>query len=221
MGNRHVLYFAALELCLTAGGLAQAGPSPRANNERSVPSREPGKSETARSAEAASRLPASLASKTRAQRAHAPNVQQDRDPNCRAWKGEACTVCGIDAALNISVKNKTKTPLLRCRDMKPGPARVVMVTHAEPAISGLWEVEFGLGYQTSIRNECPHQFIASNSPPLKAAYEIGPISIETEIPPDGSIETLVCVGLSSARASEEAKETGASLKISTLRIVSE
>jgi len=130
-------------------------------------------------------------------------------------------VCAIDATLNISVKNKTKTALLRCRDMKPGPARVVMVTHAEPALSGLWEVEFGLGYQTSTRNECPHQFIASNSPPLKTAYEIGPISIETEIPPDGSIETLVCVGLSSARAGEEAKETGASLKISTLRIVSE
>ena len=201
MGNRRVLYFAALALCLTAGGLARAGPSPRANHERRVPSR--------------------AGDQTGTQRTYAPIVQQKRDPNCREWKGEACTVCAIDATLNISVKNKTKTPLLRCRDMKPGPARVAMVTHAEPAISGLWEVEFGLGYQTSTRNECPHQFIASNSPPLKAAYEIGPITIETEIPPDGTIETLVCVGLSSARAGEEAKETGASLRISTLRIVSE
>jgi len=96
-----------------------------------------------------------------------------------------------------------------------------MVTHAEPALPGPWEVEFGLGYQTSARNECPHQFIASNNPPLKTAYEVGPISIEAEIPPDGAIETLACVGLSSARVGEGGKETGALLKVFKLRIVSE
>jgi hypothetical protein len=148
-------------------------------------------------------------------------LKQIANPNCREWKDEACTVCGIDSSINILVKNKTKTPLLLCRDMKPGPARVVMMTHAEPTISGLWEVEFGLGYQTSTRNECPHQFIASNNPPLKAAYEVGPLTIESEIPSDGMIQTLACVGLSSARVGREAKETGASLKVFKLRVVSE
>jgi hypothetical protein len=105
--------------------------------------------------------------------------------------------------------------------MKPGRARLEMTTHAEPTIPGLWEVEFGLGYQTSARNECPHQFIASNYPPLRKAYEVGPISIESEIPPDGLIEALACVGLSSARAGDEGKETGASLKVSRLLVVSE
>lgn len=147
--------------------------------------------------------------------------KQRANPNCREWKGEACAVCGLDSVIDILVKNKTKTPILICRDMKPGPARVVMTTHAEPAISGLWEVEFGLGYQTSSRNECPHQFIASNNPPLKTAYEVGPIAIEGEIPPDGMIQAVACVGLSSARVGEEGKETGASLRIFTLRVVSE
>jgi len=148
-------------------------------------------------------------------------LKQRANPNCREWRDGACTVCGIDSAISISLKNKTKTPLLLCQDMKPGPARVVMMTHAEPTIPGLWEVEFGLGYQTSARNECPHQFVASNNPPLKTAYEVGPITIEGEIPPDGMIQTLACVGLSSARLGEEGKETGASLKVFELRVVSE
>lgn len=148
-------------------------------------------------------------------------VKQTEKPNCRQWKDEACTECGIDSSINILLKNKTKTPLLLCRDMKPGPARVVMTTHAEPTISGLWEVEFGVGYQTSTRNECPHQFIASNNPPLKAAYEVGPLTIESEIPPDGMIQILACVGLSSVQVGEEAKETGASLKGFKLLVVSE
>jgi hypothetical protein len=142
-------------------------------------------------------------------------------PNCLEWKNGACTACGIVSAVDISVKHKTKTPVLLCRDMKPGPAKVIMVTHAEPAISGLWEVEFGLGYHTSTKDECPHQFIASSNPPLKAAYEIGPITIEGEIPADGMIQALACVGLSSARVGGEGKETGASLRIFRLRVVSE
>ena len=146
---------------------------------------------------------------------------QGANPDCREWKDQMCTVCGINSVINISVKNKTKTLVLLCRGMKPGPARVVMTTHAEPAIPGLWEVEFGLGYKTSARNECPHQFIASDNPPLKAAYELGPVTIESEIPPDGVIQVLTCVGLSSARVGDEGKETGASLRVSTLRVVSE
>lgn len=146
---------------------------------------------------------------------------QRSNPNCREWNDEGCTACGVDEVLNISVKNKTKTPLLLCRNMKPGPARVVMITHAEPATAGLWEVEFGLGYQTSVRSECPHQFIASNSPPLRLAYDVGPISVESEIPLDGTIQTLACVGLSSARVGKEGKETGASLKVTKLLVVSE
>jgi hypothetical protein len=105
--------------------------------------------------------------------------------------------------------------------MKPGPARVVLMAHAEPAIPGLWEVEFGLGYQTSARSECPHQFIASNNPPLKMAYEVGPITIESEIPADGTIQTLACLGLSSVRVGQEGKETGASLRVLKLQVVSE
>ena len=146
---------------------------------------------------------------------------QGTNPNCREWKDEVCTLCGIDSVINISVKNKTKTLVLVCRGMKPGPARLVMTTHAEPATPGVWEVEFGLGYKTSTRNECPHQFIASDNPPLQAAYEVGPITIESEIPPDGVIQAFTCVGLSSARVGEEGKETGASLRVSTLRVVSE
>ena len=147
--------------------------------------------------------------------------QQTAHPNCLEWKNKACTVCGLDSTLQISVKNKTKTPVLLCRGMKPGPAKLVMSTHAEPEIPGVWEVEFGLGYQTSARAECPHQFIASNNPPLKNAYEVGPIKIEGEIPADGMIQALACVGLSSARVGREGEETGASLKVLDLRVVSE
>ena len=143
------------------------------------------------------------------------------NPNCREWKKDACTVCGIDSTIGLSVQNKTKTPILMCRDMKPGPAKVMMLTHAEPSIPGVWEVEFGLGYQTSVKEECPHQFIASNNPPLKAAYEVGPVTIEADIPPDGMIQALACVGLSSARVGAEGKETGASLRVFELRVVSE
>ena len=96
-----------------------------------------------------------------------------------------------------------------------------MSTHVEPAIPGLWEVEFGLGYQTSARAECPHQFVASNHPPLKTAYELDPVTIEGEISTDGTIQALACVGLSSARVGGEGKETGASLRIFKLRIVSQ
>jgi hypothetical protein len=148
-------------------------------------------------------------------------AQERANPNCREWKNETCTVCSIDSAIDISVKNKTKTPVLQCRDMKPGPARVEGLTHAEPAIPGVWEVEFGLGYQTSARNECRHQFIASNNPPLKTAYEVGPVTIEGEIPGDGTIQVLACVGLSSARVGGEGRETGASLRVFKLRVVSE
>ena len=143
------------------------------------------------------------------------------NPNCREWKKDACTVCGIDSTIDLSVQNKTKTPILECRDMKPGPAKVMMLTHAEPTIPGVWQVEFGLGYQTSVKQECPHQFIASNNPPLKAAYEVGPVTIAAEIPPDGMIQPLACVGLSSARVGAEGKETGASLRVFKLRVVSE
>jgi hypothetical protein len=148
-------------------------------------------------------------------------LKQKASPNCLAWKDEACTVCRIDSTLDISVKSKTRTPLLPCRDMKPGPAKVMMVTHAEPLVSGVWEVEFGLGYQTSVRSECPHQFIASNNLPLKTAYEVGPITIDSEIPRDGVIQTLACIGLSSARVGEEGKETGASLKVIKLSVISD
>lgn len=147
--------------------------------------------------------------------------QEEANPNCKEWKDKACRVCSIEATLDISVKNKRKTPILLCRDMKPGPARVVMVTHAEPAIPGLWEVEFGLGYKTATRAECPHQFIASNNPPLKTAYEVGPVTIEGEIPPDGMIQALACVGLSSARVAGEGKETSVSLRIFKLCVISE
>ena len=141
--------------------------------------------------------------------------------NCREWKNATCTVCGIDAAIDISLKNRTRTPILLCGDMRPGPAKLVLLAHAEPAIPGVWELEFGLGYQTSARVECPHQFIASNNPPLKDGYEIGPMTIEGEIPPDGTIRALACVGLSSARIGREGKETGTRLKVFKLRIVSQ
>ena len=249
MGNRHFVYAAVLALCArgeraharqTLEGLpvernnfapvsnslgsylpvqveqsagtpdARTSGTTRAYNGHSVRgAKEPELKEPGASAEPASRL------------AEFPAVHTGANPDCLEWKGEACTVCGIRSVRNFSVPNRTKTPLLLCRGMKPGPSRVVMVTHAEPALPGLWEVEFGLGYQTSARNECPHQFIASNNPPLKTAYEVGPISIEAEIPPDGTIETLACVGLSSARVGEEGKETGALLKVFKLRIVSE
>jgi hypothetical protein len=88
-------------------------------------------------------------------------------------------------------------------------------------IAGLWEVEFGLGYKTSAREECPHQFIASEHPPLRRAYEVGPVTIEGEIPADGVIQGLLCVGLSSAQAAGEGRETSASLRISGLRVVSQ
>jgi len=148
-------------------------------------------------------------------------VKEKANPNCLEWKNEACTVCGIDSATTISLKNMTKTPILLCRDMKPGPAKVTMVTHAEPAVPGIWEVEFGLGYQTSARTECPHQFIASNNPPLKDSYEVGPISIEAEIPQDGIIQVFACIGLSSARVGREGKETAVSLRVLKLRVVGE
>jgi hypothetical protein len=142
------------------------------------------------------------------------------EPNCLKSESGFCTVCGIDVALSSTVSSKTKTPLLLCRNMKPGHAKLAMKTHAEPVTPGLWEVEFGLGYRTSAREECPHQFIASNNPTRDPAYEIGPLSIESVIPRDGMIQALVCVGLSSARAGGEGKETSASLKISTLTVVS-
>jgi hypothetical protein len=153
--------------------------------------------------------------------AEEPSVAKRANAKCLEWKNSACTVCGIGSAVDILLRPMTKTPILLCRDMKPGPARVVMSTHAEPAIHGLWEVEFGLGYQTSARAECPHQFIASDHPPLKTAYEVGPVTIEGEISTDGTIQVLACVGLSSARVGGEGKETGASLRVFKLRVVSE
>lgn len=141
--------------------------------------------------------------------------------HCTKREANFCTDCGIDITAGISIPNKTRTPLPACRDMKPGPARLTMETHAEPVVPGLWEVEFGLGYKTSAREECPHQFIASDHPPLQMAYEIGPVTIEGEIPADGVIQGLLCLGLSSAQAGREGRETGASLKISSLRIVSQ
>ena len=147
--------------------------------------------------------------------------KEKSNPNCREWKNEACRVCGIDSGVDVSLKNKARTPILLCSDMKPGPAKLVMRTHAEPAIPGVWEFEFGLGYQTSARVECPHQFIASNRPPLKRTYEVGPISIDSEIPPDGMIHVLAGVGLSSARVDREGRETGASLRVFELRVVSQ
>lgn len=158
---------------------------------------------------------------------HAPAAEKQSvekraaNPSCLQWKNEACTVCGLDSTAGISVKNKTRTPVLLCRAMKPGPAKLVMSTHAEPEIAGAWEVEFGLGYQTSARTECPHQFIASNHLPLKHAYQMGPLTIEGEIPSDGMIQAMVCLGLSSARVNGEGKETGASLEAFELRVVSE
>ncbi len=143
------------------------------------------------------------------------------NPTCLRRDNNLCTVCGIDVTSGMSLRNKTKTPLLMCRDMKSGPAKLMIETHAEPIISGLWEVEFGIGYHTSAREECPHQFIASENHPLKAAYEMGPLTIESEIPTDGMIQALACVGLSSARVGREAKETGASLKAYKLRVVSQ
>jgi hypothetical protein len=141
--------------------------------------------------------------------------------HCMQREANLCTDCSIDVTTEISIPNKTRTPLPACRDMKPGPARLTMETHAEPVIPGLWEVEFGLGYKTSARVECPHQFIASDHPPLRTAYEIGPVTIEGEIPADGVIQGLLCVGLSSAQTGREGRETGASLKISRLRVVSQ
>jgi hypothetical protein len=140
---------------------------------------------------------------------------------CMKRQANLCIDCGIDVTTETSVKNKTRTPLLACHDMRPGPATIVMETNAEPLVRGLWEVEFGVGYKTSAREECPHQFIASNHPPLQATYKIGPISIESEIPADGVIQVLLCLGLSSAQVGREGKETGASLKISRLRVVSQ
>jgi hypothetical protein len=143
------------------------------------------------------------------------------NPNCLRRDNNSCTVCGMDVTTGMSLRNMTKTPLLMCRDMKPGPTKLMIETHAEPTISGLWEVEFGIGYHTSAREECPHQFIASDNPPLKTAYEMGPLTIESEIPVDGMIQALACVGLSSARVGREAKETGASLKVCRVRVVSQ
>ena len=148
---------------------------------------------------------------------------QGANPTSHCIKREAnfCIECAIDITTGISIPNKTKTPLPACRDMKPGPARLTMETHAEPVIPGLWEVEFGFGYKTSAREECLHQFIASDHPPLRTAYEIGPVTIDGEIPADGVIQGLLCLGLSSAQTGQEGTETGASLKISRLRVVSQ
>jgi hypothetical protein len=148
-------------------------------------------------------------------------LKETSTSNCLRRDNTLCTICGIDLTTGMSLRNKTKTPLLACRDMKPGPAKLMMEAHAEPTISGLWEVEFGLGYRTSAREECPHQFIASDNPPLKTAYQVGPITIESEIPTDGMIQALACVGLSSARVEGEGKETGVSLRVFRLRVLSE
>lgn len=206
MDNRGWFYLVVFSICAGAAGLLQAGQIPGNSPAGLVPFVKTSGPYSAGNSRARSeiRLP-----------------ERKANPNCREWKEELCTVCAIDSAFKLSLRNKTKTPLLLCPGMKPGPARVVMMAHAEPTIPGLWEVEFGLGYQTSARNECPHQFVASNNPPLQTAYEVGPITIEAEIPPDGTIQTLACVGLSSARVGEEGKETGASLKVFKLRIASE
>ncbi len=148
-------------------------------------------------------------------------VGQSSSARCIKRDANSCIECGIDVTAGLSIPNKTRTPMPACRDMKPGPARLMMETHAEPLISGLWEVEFGLGYKTSAREECPHQFIASDHPPLQTSYQIGPVAIEAAIPADGVIQALLCVGLSSAQAGREGKETGASLNLSRLRVVSQ
>jgi len=201
LGDRHILCMALLLLCSAEGGFAQTG------HNQEWPVRPSGFGQTSHrylSVEEQQSL-----------------NKEGAKANCLERKNEACTACAIDTAIDMSVKNKTKTAILMCRDMKPGPVKMVMLTRAEPTISGVWEVEFGLGYQTSTRAECPHQFIASDNPPLRNAYEIGPITIEAEIPPDGAIQALACVGLSSARVGGEGKDTGASLRIFKLRVVSE
>ena len=116
------------------------------------------------------------------------NAGQKLNSQCIKREASLCIDCGINVTTETSVPNKTKTPLLACHDMKPGPAKIELETNAEPLIPGLWEVEFGVGYKTSAREECPHQYIASNHPPLRPRYEIGPISIESEIPADGAIQ---------------------------------
>jgi hypothetical protein len=148
---------------------------------------------------------------------------QGEKPTSQCLKHEAnlCTKCAIDVPDGMSLPNKTRTPLATCQAMKPGPARLILETHAQPVESGIWEIEFGLGYKTSAREECPHQYIASNFPPLRPAYQIGPISIDSEIPADGAIQVLLCIGLSSAQVGGEGRETGASLKGSTLQVVSQ
>src|SRR5262249_43707653 len=132
-------------------------------------------------------LPVEASAEAASPFAEFPTAKTGANPDCLEWKGEACRVCGINSVRNFSVQNKTKTPLLLCRGMKPGPVKISIETHAEPTLPGLWEVELGLGYQTSARSECPHQFIASNNPPLLTGYEVGPLTIEAEIPPDGTI----------------------------------
>jgi hypothetical protein len=191
MHGRPFLYLAVCLFCASGTAFAQA-----ATSERTVPSGHA----FAQGVENAGRKPAS---------------------QCLKREANVCTECGIDVRAEVSIPNKTKTPLLACHDMRPGPAKIVMETHAEPVNPGVWEVEFGVGYKTSAREECPHQYIASNYPPLRPAYEIGPISIEGEIPADGVIQVLLCVGLSSAQAGREGRETGASLKVSRLRVVSQ
>jgi hypothetical protein len=216
MRNPPFLFLALLSLCGAGGRLSRAG-----HSREDPPVEWTDLAQFVRSAGRYETYTSSLETGNAPVVAGVRLLTQKANPNCREWRDEVCTLCGIESAIDISVKNKTKTPVLFCRDMKPGPARVVMTTHAEPTIPGLWEVEFGLGYQTSARNECPHQFVASNNPPLKPAYEVGPITIEGEIPPDGKIQASACVGLSSARVGEEGKETGASLRVFKLRVASE
>ena len=204
MKNRRFLCVVLLSICLT-GGLA------RVLSARIATLLEPKHGQSTTSI---------LASKAHGN-PEGQNPEDSANAKCQQSENGICTVCGIDATTSTKVSNKTRTSLLACRGMKPGPAKLIIETHAEPWIPGMWEVEFGLGYHTSAREECPHQFIASNKPPIRAAYEIGPISIDGRIPPDGIIHALVCIGLSSARVGGEGKETGASLKISTLKIVSQ
>lgn len=202
MNNRRFFYFVLLLVWAPAGVTAQEKPIPKP-------------------------LDRNHAHFVQAQEGHSdvpqgqPASAERSNKNCREWKHEACTVCSIDSATDVALKSKTKTPILLCSEMRPGPAQLVLLARTEPAIPGVWELEFGLGYQTSARDECPHQFIASNHPPLKNAYEIGPITIQSEIPPDGTIHALACVGLSSARVGREGKETRARLKVFELRIVSQ